>query len=197
MGFFRSAYYLPTVIGGVAVARVWAMLYNTDHGLFNIVLGWFGIEGPGWLTDENWALWSLIFMGGWGFGGTMLIYLAGLQGIPKELYEAASVDGAGAFSKHIYVTIPMLSTVTFFNLVMGIIGALQVFAEPFVLTGGTGRPNNATLLLPLYLYKVAFQYLEMGYAAAIAWVVFAITLVLTALVFRSLPLWVHTETSDN
>lgn len=197
IGFFRSAYYLPTVIGGVAVARVWAMLYNPEVGLFNQILGLFGIDGPGWLTDERWALWSLAFMGVWGFGGTMLIYLAGLQGIPKELYEAAEVDGAGGFRKHIFVTIPMLSNVTFFNLVMGIIGALQVFAEPFVLTQGTGRPNNSTLLLPLYLYKVAFEYLEMGYAAAIAWVVFAITLVLTALVFRSLPLWVHTEVSDN
>jgi len=197
MGFFRSAYYLPSVIGGVAVARVWAMLYNPEVGLFNQVLGLFGIDGPGWLTDEHWALWSLAFMGVWGFGGTMLIYLAGLQGIPKELYEAAEVDGAGGFRRHLYVTVPMLSNVTFFNLVMGIIGALQVFAEPFVLTNGTGSPNNSTLLLPLYLYKVAFGYLEMGYASAIAWVVFAITLVLTALVFRSLPLWVHTEAGED
>lgn len=195
MGFFRSAYYLPSVIGGVAVARVWAMLYNTDHGLFNLILGLFGIEGPGWLTDERWAIWSLIFMGIWGFGGTMLIYLAGLQGIPKELYEAAEVDGASKMRQHLYITVPMLSGVTFFNLVMGIIGALQVFAEPFVLT--QGKPNNSTLLVPLYLYRVAFGYLEMGYASAIAWVVFAITLVLTALVFRSLPLWVHTEAGEN
>jgi multiple sugar transport system permease protein len=195
MGFFRSAYYLPSVIGGVAVARVWAMLYNTDHGLFNLILGMIGIDGPGWLTDERWAIWSLIFMGIWGFGGTMLIYLAGLQGIPKELYEAAEVDGASKMSQHLYITVPMLSGVTFFNLVMGIIGALQVFAEPFVLT--QGKPNNSTLLVPLYLYRVAFDYLEMGYASAIAWVVFAITLVLTALVFRSLPLWVHTEAGEN
>lgn len=195
MGFFRSAYYLPSVIGGVAVARVWAMLYNTDHGLFNLILGMIGIDGPGWLTDERWAIWSLIFMGIWGFGGTMLIYLAGLQGIPKELYEAAEVDGASKMRQHLYITVPMLSGVTFFNLVMGIIGALQVFAEPFVLT--QGKPNNSTLLVPLYLYRVAFDYLEMGYASAIAWVVFAITLVLTALVFRSLPLWVHTEAGEN
>ncbi|MCW3158056.1 carbohydrate ABC transporter permease [Micropruina sonneratiae] len=195
MGFFRSAYYLPSVIGGVAVARVWGMLYNTDHGLFNLILGLFGIDGPGWLTDENWVIWSLIFMGVWGFGGTMLIYLAGLQGIPKELYEAAEVDGAGKLRQHLSITVPMLSGVTFFNLVMGIIGALQVFAEPFVLANG--NPSNAFLLLPVYLYRVAFDYLEMGYASAIAWVVFAITLVLTALVFRSLPLWVHTEAGDD
>ena len=193
MSFFRSAYYLPSVIGGVAVARVWAMLYNGDHGLFNLALGLVGVQGPGWLTDEHWAIWALIFMGIWGFGGTMLIYLAGLQSIPNELYEAAAVDGASKLRQHIFITVPMLSNVTFFNLVMGIIGALQVFAEPFVLTNGTGNPNNSTLLLPLYLYRVAFDYLEMGYASAIAWVVFAITLVLTALVFRSLPFWVHTE----
>ena len=197
IGFFRSAYYLPSVIGGVAVARVWAMLYNADHGLFNIILSWFGIDGPGWLTDERFALPSLMFMGIWSFGGTMLIYLAGLQSIPKDLYEAAEVDGAGKLRRHWYITIPMLSNVTFFNLVIGIIGALQVFAEPFVLTGGTGNPNNSTLLLPLYLYRTAFTYLEMGYASAIAWVVFAITLVLTALVFRSLPMWVHTEAGED
>jgi len=197
IGFFRSAYYLPSVIGGVAVARVWAMLYNSDHGLFNIILGWFGIDGPGWLTDERFALPALMFMGIWSFGGTMLIYLAGLQSIPKDLYEAAQVDGASKLRQHWYITIPMLSNVTFFNLVIGIIGALQVFAEPFVLTGGTGNPNNSTLLLPLYLYRVAFTYLEMGYASAIAWVVFAITLVLTALVFRSLPMWVHTEAGED
>ena len=197
IGFFRSAYYLPSVIGGVAVARVWQMLYNNDHGLFNIILSWFGIDGPGWLTEERWALPSLMFMGIWAFGATMLIYLAGLQGIPKDLYEAAEVDGASKLRQHFYITIPMLSNVTFFNLVIGIIGALQVFAEPFVLTNGTGNPNNATLLLPLYLYRVAFTYLEMGYASAIAWVVFAITLVLTALVFRSLPMWVHTEAGED
>jgi multiple sugar transport system permease protein len=138
-----------------------------------------------------------MFMGIWSFGGTMLIYLAGLQGIPKDLYEAAEVDGASKLRQHWYITIPMLSNVTFFNLVIGIIGALQVFAEPFVLTNGTGNPNNSTLLLPLYLYRTAFTYLEMGYASAIAWVVFAITLVLTALVFRSLPMWVHTEAGED
>lgn len=195
MGFFRSVYYLPTVIGGVAVARVWAMLYNPEVGLFNIVLGFFGIDGPGWLTDESWAIWSLIFMGMWGFGGTMLIYLAGLQGIPKELYEAAEVDGAGKFRQAWSITIPMLSGVTFFNLVIGVIGSLQVFAEPFVLT--QGRPNNSTLLLPLYLYQNAFTYLKMGYAAAIAWIVFLITLAMTALIFRSLPLWVHNDNGDD
>ena len=131
----------------------------------------------------------LIFMSLWGFGGAMLIYLAGLQGVPKELYEAAQVDGASRFRQHLHVTVPILSPVTFFNLILGVIGALQVFAEPFVLT--KGGPNNSTLLLSLYLYQNAFQYLKMGYASAIAWVTFAIIMVFTLLVFRSMPVWVH------
>lgn len=192
--FFRSAYYLPSVISGVAVATLWKWLFNGQYGLINAALARIGIQGPAWLTDEQWALRALIFMSLWGFGGTMLIYLAGLQGVPKELYEAAQVDGATRFRQHLHITVPMLSPVTFFNLIMGIIGALQVFAEPFVLT--KGGPNNSTLLLSLYLYQNAFQYLKMGYASAIAWVTFAIILLFTLLVFRSMPMWVHSEAGD-
>ncbi|MEU8221421.1 sugar ABC transporter permease [Kribbella sp. NPDC048915] len=192
--FFRSAYYLPSVISGVAVAMVWKWMFNGEYGLINAGLAKLGINGPSWLTDERWALRALIVMSLWGFGGTMLIYLAGLQGVPNELYEAAKVDGASTFRQHLHVTVPMLSSVTFFNLIMGIINSLQVFAEPFVLT--QGGPNNSTLLLSVYLYQNAFQYLKMGYASAIAWVAFAIIMVLTLLVFRSMPMWVHTETED-
>ena len=192
--FFRSAYYLPSVISGVAVAMVWKWLFNSDYGLVNVALGRVGVNGPAWLTDEHWALRALIIMSLWTFGGTMLIYLAGLQGVPKELYEAAQVDGASLLRQHIHVTLPMLSPVTFFNLVMGVISSLQVFAEPFVLT--KGGPNHATLLLPMYLYQNAFQYLKMGYACAIAWVTFSIVLALTLLIFRSSPLWVYTEAEE-
>lgn len=195
MTFFRSAYYLPSVISGVAVAMVWRWLYNGEYGLINVMLAKLGIDGPSWLTSETWALPSLIFMSLWGFGGTMLIYLAGLQSMPKDLYEAAEVDGASKLRQHWYITIPMLSNVTFFNLVMGIIGSLQVFAEPFVLT--QGGPNYATMLLPLYLYQNAFTYLKMGYASAIAWVAFGIVLLLTLLVFKSSPMWVHSEAGEN
>jgi multiple sugar transport system permease protein len=189
--FFRSAYYLPSVISGVAVATLWKWLFNGEYGLINAALAGIGIDGPAWLTDERWALRALILMSLWSFGATMLIYLAGLQGVPKELYEAAQVDGASRFRQHLHVTVPMLSSVTLFNLIMGIIGALQVFAEPLVLT--KGGPNNATLLLSVYLYNNAFQYLKMGYASAIAWVIFAIILLFTLLVFRSARAWVHTE----
>lgn len=192
--FFRSAYYLPSVISGVAVATLWKWMFNGEYGLINAGLARLGIAGPAWLTDEQWALRALIFMSLWGFGGTMLIYLAGLQGVPKELYEAAQVDGASRLRQHLHVTVPMLSPVTFFNLIMGIIASLQVFAEPFVLT--KGGPNNSTLLLSVYLYQNAFQYLKMGYASAIAWVTFAIILVFTLLVFRSMPMWVHSEAGE-
>jgi multiple sugar transport system permease protein len=195
MGFFRAAFYLPSVISGVAVAMVWKWMFNGDYGLINEVLSKVGIDGPPWLTSEKYALSAVILTSLWGFGGTLLIYLAGLQGVPPDLYEAAQVDGASRFRQHLHVTVPMLSNVTFFNLVMGIIGSLQVFAEPFVLT--KGGPNNSTLLLPLYLYQNAFTYLKMGYASAIAWVTFAMILVLTLLVFRSLPFWVHTEAGDD
>lgn len=193
--FFRSAYYLPSVISGVAVAMLWKWMFNGEYGLINAGLARIGVAGPAWLTDENWALRALIFMSLWGFGGTMLIYLAGLQGVPKEMYEAAKVDGATTLKQHLHVTVPMLSSVTLFNLIMGIISSLQVFAEPFVLTPN-GGPNNSTLLLSVYLYQNAFQYLKMGYASAIAWVAFAIILVLTMLVFRSMPMWVHTEADE-
>ena len=192
--FFRSAYYLPSVISGVAVATLWKWMFNGEYGLINAGLARIGIAGPAWLTDEQWALRALIFMSFWGFGATMLIYLAGLQGVPKELYEAAQVDGASRFRQHLHITVPILSPVTFFNLIMGIIASLQVFAEPFVLT--KGGPNNSTLLLSVYLYQNAFQYLKMGYASAIAWVTFAIILVFTLLVFRSMPMWVHSEAGE-
>jgi multiple sugar transport system permease protein len=195
LAFFRSAGSRPSVISGVAIAMLWKWLYNGEYGLINAALAKIGVQGPAWLTDERWALRALIFMSLWSFGGAMLIYLAGLQGVPKELYEAAKVDGATTFRQHLHVTVPMLSTVTLFNLIMGVISSLQVFAEPFVLT--QGGPNNSTLLLSVYLYQNAFEYLKMGYASAIAWVAFAIILVLTLLVFRSTPMWVHTEAEDD
>jgi multiple sugar transport system permease protein len=188
---FRSIYYMPTVISGVGVAMLWRWLFNAEYGVINILLGKVGIEGPAWLLDERWALPALIITSLWGVGGTTLIFLAGLQGIPQELYEAAEIDGAGAWSQFRSVTLPLLSNVTFFNLVLGIIGALQVFTDAFVIT--RGGPNHATLFLSVYLYQHAFQYLNMGYAAALAWVMFLIVLVLTMLVFKSSPLWVYYE----
>ncbi len=188
---FRSVYYLPTVISGVGVAMLWRWLFNGDFGIINILLRGVGIRGPNWLFDETWALAALIIASLWGVGGTMLIFLAGLQGIPQELYEAAEIDGAGRWRQFTSITLPMISHVTFFNLVLGVIGALQVFTDAYVITGG--GPNNATLFLSVYLYRHAFQYLNFGYAAAVAWVLFLIVLALTLLVFKSSPLWVYYE----
>jgi multiple sugar transport system permease protein len=188
---FRSIYYLPTVISGVGVAMLWRWLFNAEFGIINVLLGRVGIEGPAWLLDANWALPALIITSLWGIGGTTLIFLAGLQGIPQELYEAAEIDGAGRWSQFRSITLPLLSNVTFFNLVLGIIGALQVFTDAFVIT--RGGPNHATLFLSVYLYQHGFQYLNMGYAAAIAWFMFLVVMVLTLLVFKSSPLWVYYE----
>lgn len=188
---FRTIYYLPAVISGVAVSLLWKWIFNPDFGLMNWFLRLIGIEGPKWLFDESWALSAIIIMSLWGVGGGMLIYLAGLQGIPTELYEAAEIDGATWWRRFVNVTIPMLSPVIFFNLVMGIIGSLQIFTEGYVMTGG--GPNNSTLFSVLYLYRNAFDYLQMGYASAFAWVLFLIILLLTLAVFKSSPLWVFYE----
>ena len=187
----RSIYYLPTVISGVGVALLWRWIFNGQYGVLNTLLRNIGIKGPNWLLDENWALTALIITSVWGVGGTMLIFLAGLQGIPAEINEAAEIDGAGKLEQFRYITLPMISHVTFFNLVLGIIGALQVFTDAYVITGG--GPNNSTLFIAVYLYRHAFQFLNFGYAAALAWVLFLIVMVLTIFVFRSSPLWVFYE----
>ncbi|MGN6485074.1 MAG: carbohydrate ABC transporter permease [Thermomicrobiales bacterium] len=186
---YRTIFYLPTVMSGVAVATLWKWIFNPDFGILNLLLEKVGIHGPAWLADETWALPALILTSLWTAGGSMLIVLAGLQGIPQDLYEAAELDGAGVWNRFRNITLPLLSHVTFFNLVLGIIGALQVFTEAFVLT--RGGPNNSTMLLSVYLYQNAFQYLKMGYASAIAWVMFLIVMALTLVVFRSAPMWVH------
>ena len=171
---------------------LWRWIFNGQYGVINTFLKMIHIKGPNWLVDEHWALPALIITSVWGVGGTMLIFLAGLQGSPQELMEAAEIDGAGRWDIFRYITIPLISHVTFFNLVLGIIGALQVFTDSYVIT--QGGPNNATLFISVYLYRHAFMYLNFGYAAAIAWVLFIIVLILTLFVFRSSPFWVFYET---
>lgn len=180
--FFRTVYYLPSVMSGVAVALLWSWLFNPDFGLVNHLLGLVGINGPTWLASETWALPALIIMSLWGAGQSMLIFLAGLQGIPQQLYEAAEIDGAGGWSRFTHVTLPMLSPVILFNLIMGIIGSFQVFTQGYVMTNG--GPNNATLFYVLNLYNQAFRNLRMGYASALAWILFFIILGMTLLVIR-------------
>jgi multiple sugar transport system permease protein len=189
---FRSIYYLPAVLSGVAVAMMWRWIFNSEFGLLNYVL-WalFKIQGPAWLVQRQWVIPSLIIMSLWDVGSAMLIYLAGLQGIPTDLYEAATVDGAGSWKKFWKVTLPMISPVLFFNLVNGVIGALQTFTQAFILT--EGGPNNASMFTLLYMYLNAFRWFRMGFASAIAWLLFIYIMILTAIVFRSSVGWVHYE----
>ena len=175
----------------VANAVLWAWILNSDFGLLNALLHAIGLPKVLWLQKPAWALPALILMSLWGLGGSMVIYLAGLQGIPQVFYEAAEIDGAGRWHKLRHVTLPLMSPVIFFNLVMGIIGTFQVFTAGYLITDG--GPQNATLFYVLYLYRNAFQYLEMGYAAALAWVLFFITMGLTLLIFKYVGSLVHYE----
>jgi multiple sugar transport system permease protein len=191
LGLWRTIYYVPTLVPVIASTMLWLWIFNPEFGLLNTILRSFGIDGPLWLGHTQWALPSLILMSLWTVGGPMLIYLAGLQGIPTDLYEAADVDGAGGWAKFRAVTIPMMTPVIFFNLIMNMILAFQVFAQPFIMT--EGGPRYATLFYVLYLYQNAFKFFRMGYASALAWVLFLVILVLTALVIRSSALWVFYE----
>ncbi|HKQ68971.1 MAG TPA: sugar ABC transporter permease [Polyangiaceae bacterium] len=198
--FFRAAFYLPSVVPLVASCMIWMWILNGNYGVMNWALspivGLFGEKPPRWLFDPNWSKPALVLMGLWGVGNSMIIYLAGLQDVPKELYEAAEIDGASTWRQFWHVTLPMLSPVIYFNVIMGIIGSLQVFTQAYVMTsteGGTadGAPARSTLFYALYLYSTAFHDLRMGYASAMAWVLFIIIVALTVLATRWFGKRVH------
>lgn len=189
--FWRTVYYLPAVVSGVAVALLWSWLYEPRIGLFNTVLARVGIEGPRWIESSDWALTSIIIMAMWGSGGAMLIYLAGLRGIPTALYEAAEIDGASSIRRFFAITLPLLTPTIFFNIVLNIIGSWQVFTQALVMTNG--GPNNATLTAVLHLYRTGFQQGSFGYASAQAWLLFMIVLVFVLLALRSASSWVNYE----
>jgi multiple sugar transport system permease protein len=183
VAFWRTVYYLPSVIAGVAVAILWSLIFNPRFGILNWLLSLVGIDGPGWLASPDWAVPALVIMSLWSIGGGMIIYLSGLQSIPTALYEAAELDGANSSQKMFYITIPLMSPVIFYNLVIGIIATFQYFTEVYVITAtadtGLGGPLESTLFYNVYLYSNAFRYLNMGYASALAWILFLIVLVLT------------------
>lgn len=189
MAIYRTIFYIPSIVPTVASSVLWMWLLNPQIGLINKMLTAAGVQGPGWLTDPAWSKPALILMGIWGVGSAMIIYLAGLQDVSQELYEAAEIDGAGSAAKLFHVTLPMLSPVIFFNLVMGIIGTFQYFTQVFVMTHG--GPEDSTLFYALHLFNKAFVDLQFGYASAMAWILFAITIAATALVFRSSARWVY------
>lgn len=194
LGFWRSLFYLPSVIGGVAVTVLWLWMYQPDYGVINSLLELVGLKGPNWLYSESWSLPALMLKSLWGVGGSMVIYLAGLQGVPQELQEAAQVDGAGEVQVFFKITLPMLTPVIFFNLIMGIILGIQTFVEPYLMTGG--GPSNATLFLGLYLYQTAFRFLKMGYASAMAWIMFIIIMTVTLFQFKFSERWVYYEIEE-
>lgn len=196
MTWYRTVYYLPSIVPLVATSILWIWVLNPQFGLVNAAwmatLGnWFHWPAPLWLSSEQWAKPALIFMGLWGAGGGMILWLAGLQGVPQHLYEAAEIDGAGWWSKFWNVTLPMLTPYLFFNLIMGTIGVLQSFEASYIMTGG--GPVDSTLVPVLYLFNNAFTYFKMGYASALAWILFVIILVLTLSQLKLAPRWVHYE----
>lgn len=188
---FRTIYYIPVIVSGVAVMVLWSYIFNPEIGLINQLLAMVGIDGPGWIYDEKWSMPSLIIMSIWNIGGTVIIWLAGLSGVPKDQYEAAELDGATKWQTFRYVTLPALTPTLFYNLIMGIIGALQTFSQAYIMTDG--GPNYSTLFYNYYLWVNAFDNFRMGYASAMAWILFIIIILLTLLVFKSSSAWVYYE----
>jgi len=187
----RTCYYIPTIVPTVAASILWIMLFNTHGGIINETLGLFGIPEVPWLSSPNWAMPALILLSIWGVGSAIIIFLAGLQDVPSTLYEAAQLDGAGPAHLVWHITIPMVSPVILFNGIMGMVGAAQVFAVPFIMTGG--GPLNATLVYSIELFRNAFVYYKMGYASAMAWILFIFLFALTLLSMRLSQRFVHYE----
>ncbi|MEZ4866347.1 MAG: sugar ABC transporter permease [Caldilineaceae bacterium] len=187
---YRTIYFLPTLVPEVALALVWIYLFTPGSGVVNLPWQMLGRRGPCWLTCPQMSRETLILLALWIIGQQIILYLAGLQDVPQDLYDAANVDGANAWHKLRNVTIPIVTPVIFFHLVTSVIGALQFFAIPFIMTGGNGFPANTTLFYSIYMYKQGFQYFNMGSASAMAWLLFLVTLVITLVIFRSARLWV-------
>ncbi|MDL2300918.1 sugar ABC transporter permease [Lachnospiraceae bacterium OttesenSCG-928-D06] len=188
---FRTIFYLPTLVQGVAQMVLFIWVFNPNVGLINSILKVFGIQGPGWFSDPNWSLPAVIIMSLWTVGGNMVIYLAGFQDISVSLYESAAVDGAKPIHKFLYITVPQMTPIIFFNMITAMIGAFQTFTQGYLVGGGV---KNSLLFYSYYLYQNAFMWFKMGYGSALAWLLFAIILIFTLLVFRSSTAWVYYET---
>lgn len=188
---FRVLFFMPYVVPFVAGVLIWSQMLNSDTGWINGLLGLVGIQGPDWLNDAGWVYPALVIIGIWGIGGGIIVNQAGLRGIPTELYDAARIDGAGWWGQLWHVTLPMMSPVIFYTLVLGIVEVLQYFLVPLVLNQGTGEPGGATRFYNLYLYKTFFAFQEMSYGATLAWLLFAITLAITGVLFWSARYWVY------
>lgn len=189
MPLFRAIFYLPSILPVVATATVFQWILNPETGLVNRALALVGIAGPAWLLDPRWAPWALVLMAMWGVGGSMVILLAGLKDVPTALYEAALLDGARPWERARFVTIPLLTPAIFFNVVMATIGSVGTFTEAYVVT--KGGPEDSTTFVGLYLWNRAWKYLDLGYASAIAWILFGLTVAVVGAVFGSQRRWVH------
>jgi len=188
---YRALFYLPSLLGAsVAIATLWRTVFAGD-GLVNHVLRWFGVTGPSWVSDPDTALYTLVALSVWQFGSPMIVFLAGLRQLPRDLYEAAGIDGATPRQQFWRITLPMLTPVIFFNMVVQTIDAFKAFTPAFIVSGGSGGPINSTLFYTLYLYQEAFGYLRMGYAAALAWLLVLAIMAVTAVAFVTQRLWVH------
>lgn len=192
---YRVIYFLPSITPVVATSMLWLWMFNTNNGLLNSAVSYFGIRGPSWLTDPNWTKPAFIIMGLWGMGGTIVIYLSGLQDVPVALLEAAELDGASWWQRLRHVTVPMVSPITLFNLILGVIGMFQYFTQAFVFAQhvdrGLGGPLDSTLFYSVYLYDRAFGVLKFGYASAMAWLLFIIIMICTVLLLRSSERWTY------
>lgn len=195
IGVFRTIYYLPSVVSGVAVSMLWIWVFNPNFGLMNGVLELIGIQGPGWFSSKNWALPTMILTSLYSVGATAIIFLAGLKNIPDTLYEAANLDGASKIQQFFQITLPQLTPTILFNLIMTIIASFQTFTEALIITNG--GPANSTLFINLYLYQNAFSYSRLGYASSLAWVLFALTFMLALYTFKSSRRWVYYEGAIN
>ncbi|CAM4190480.1 carbohydrate ABC transporter permease [Lacicoccus alkaliphilus] len=194
MRIFRTIYYLPAILSGVGVYLLWMQLLDPSTGLINQFLALFGINGPNWLFDPDWAKPSLIFMKLWSAGGAMLLYLAAMQGIPKTFYEAARIDGATNVQMFFKITLPMVSPIIFFDVITSTIGSFQIFQEAYVMSAdNAGAPENSLLFFNLYMWIRAFNLFDMGYAMAMSWILFIIVLLLTLVNFKLSKRWVHYE----
>ncbi|MBX3061735.1 MAG: sugar ABC transporter permease [Anaerolineae bacterium] len=194
---FRALFYLPYMVPVISSIFIWQAFLNGQTGYLARLLRLVGIEGPNWVYDPNWVLPAIILIGVWGVGNAMLTMLATMSGVPSELYEAAKVDGANAITSWLKITLPMISPVIFYNLVLSVIGLMQIFAVPYVLTLNTGRANEAIYVYNVHLYKTAFQYGDMGYAAALAWFMFLVALVMTIILFATSRNWVYYAGGEN
>jgi multiple sugar transport system permease protein len=195
IAIFRTIFFLPSIVPAVASALLWGWMFNTEFGLLNVVVRFFGGPKVAWLQEPGWAIAAFVIFSTWGVGGLMLIFLAGLQGIPETYYEAADLDGASRWNKLLNITLPLMSPVIFFNLVIGFIGAFQEFVSVRLITNG--GPQNATLFLVLYIYRTAFESTNMGYAATLSWVLFLMLMIFSFIIFRLVGRRVYYESPGN